>query len=237
MVLVTLVTYLIVGVIEEGSKFWVLRHSAKQFFRSIDDVLQLAIVVAIGFAFAENLVNPTYFVGFVTDYLIRPASPEWGQFIGSVVGRAVLTNMVHIVSTGVCGYFFGVAFYASPLLRSQYAEGKFHPVVVTIHRMLGLRSEAVFAQTQMMMGLFFAVVLHGMFDFTVSLPDVLPGHPATVGALLGQPEQAFLSSISITLLPSVLYVVGGFWLLTYLFERKEDMKEFGAVIDSQSFVS
>jgi hypothetical protein len=31
--------------------------------------------------------------------------------------------------------------------------------------------------------------------------------------------------------------VGGFWLLAYLFERKEDMKEFGAVVESQSFVA
>ncbi len=236
-VLVTLVTYLIVGVIEEASKFWVLRHSSKQFFRSIDDALQLAIVVAIGFAFAENLVNPTYFVGFVTDYLIRPASPEWGPFIASVIGRAVLTNMVHIVSTGVTGYFFGLAFFASPLLRQQFSEGKVHPIIFMIHRMLNLRSESIYAQTQMTIGLVSAIVLHGLFDFTVSLPDVLPGHPATLGAILGQSQQSFLSGISITLLPSILYVVGGFWLLTYLFERKEDMKEFGAVVETQAFVS
>lgn len=236
-VLTTLITYLVVGVIEELSKFWVLRHSSKQFFRSIDDALQMAVIVAIGFAFAENLINPSYFVAFITDYLLVPPSPEWGAFIGSVLGRAVLTNMVHIVSTAVAGYYFGLAFFASPLLRQQFTQGRIHPVVMMVHRMLSIRTETIYARTQMVIGLLCAIALHGLFDFTVSLPDVLPGNPATLGALLGRSPDSFLSSVSITLIPAVLYIVGGFWLLTSLFERKEDMKEFGAVVETQSFVN
>lgn len=106
-----------------------------------------------------------------------------------------------------------------------------------IHRMLSVRTEAVFSKTQLVTGILLAIVLHGCFDFIVSLPDVLPNHPATLGALLEMPPSSFLYGIGITVIPSLLYVVGGFWLLTYLFERKEDMKEFGAVVDSQSFVS
>ncbi len=236
-VLTTLVTYLAVGAIEEISKAWVLRHSSKEFFRSIDDALQLAIIVAIGFAFAENLMNPSYFVGFVQNYLLTPQSPQWGAFISSVIGRAILTNMVHIVSTGVAGYFFGMALFASPLIRDQFSRGKAHPVIRIVHQMLSIRSEAIYARTQMMLGILSAILLHGLFDFTVSLSDVLPGHPATLGALLGKGPESFLSNISIVLIPSVLYVVGGFWLLVTLFERKEDMKEFGAVVESQTFVS
>ena len=37
--------------------------------------------------------------------------------------------------------------------------------------------------------------------------------------------------------PAILYVVGGSWLLIWLFARKEDMKEFGAVVQTQTFVS
>lgn len=233
--LTTLITYLIVGVIEEFSKYWVLMYSSREFFRSIDDILQLAIIVAIGFAFAENLVNPTYFVGFVTQYLLS-GPPQWSAFIASVVGRGVLTNMVHILSTGVLGYFFGLAFFASPLLREQFQKGKAHPLMNLLHRMFSIRTETVFARTQIIIGLLLAIVLHGLFDFIVTLPEVLPGNPATVGALLGAGGNSFLHSVSITLLPSLLYVVGGFWLLTYLFEKKEDMKEFGAVVESQSFV-
>ncbi len=235
--LTTLVTYLIVGVIEEVSKFWVLHRSGQQFFRSIDDTLQLAIIVALGFAFAENLANPTYFVGFVKDYLIESPSPQWGPLMGAVLGRGILTMMVHILSTGVMGYFFGLALFASPLLRKQFEAGRTHPIVFAMHRMLSLRTETLYARIQMTFGLVSAIVLHGIFNFIVSLPDVLPGHPNTVGALLGMGPQNFLSNIDITLVPSLLYVVGGFWLLSVLFEKEEDMKEFGAVVETQSFVS
>ncbi len=236
-VLSTLITYLIVGIIEEISKFWVLRHSSREFFRSIDDTLQLAIIVAIGFAFAENLANPTYFVKFVTDYLIESPTPQWGPLIGSVFGRGILTMMVHILSTGVLGYYFGLAFFASPLLRQQFESGRTHPIVFALHRMLNLRTEMLFARVQMAKGLVYAILLHGVFDFIVTLPEVLPGRPSTIGALFSMQPQHVLSQVAITLIPSLLYVVGGFWLLSVLFTREEDMKEFGNVVEAQSFVS
>ena len=235
-VVTTLVTYLLVGVIEEYCKYWVLRYSSRDFFRSIDDAMQLAIIVAIGFAFAENLVNPTYFTGFVKDYLLTPARPEWGHFTSSVVGRSVLTNMVHILSTGVLGYFVGLAFFASPLLKDQFARGRSRPLFMLVHQMLSLRTESVYSRTQLLTGLLAAFVLHGLFDFIVSLPDVLPGNPASVGALLGS-SSGFLGGISLIIVPAVLYTVGGLWLLMVLFEKKEDMKEFGAIIETQTFVT
>lgn len=234
-VIATLITYLIVGIIEEVSKYWVLRYSSAPFFRSIDDALQLSIIVAIGFAFAENLVNPTYYVGFVQNYLLVQ-NPMWGQFIGNVVGRAVLTNMVHILSTGVLGYFFGLAFFASPLLKERFSKGRVHPFIQWVHRLLDMKAETIFSRYKLTQGMLCAVLLHGIFDFVVSLPDILPGNPATIGALIGS-SPGILHSISITFLPSILYVVGGCWLLVSLFARKEDMKEFGAVVETQTFVS
>lgn len=236
-IIATLITYLIVGIIEEASKYWVLRHSSDSFFRSIDDVLQLAIVVAIGFAFAENLENPHYFIGFVQNYLITPQQPMWTPFLGNVIGRSILTNMVHILSTGVLGYFFGLAFFASPLLRKQFADGNRHPVIAFVHRLLSLPIESVFYRYNIIRGLLCAFVIHGIFDFIVSLPDVLPGRPTTLGAVLGQSSDSVLHAVPLTLIPSILYVVGGLWLLGYLFQRQEDMKEFGAVATTRIIVS
>ncbi len=236
-VLGTLLTYLIVGFIEEVSKFWVLRHGATQFFRSIDDTLQLAIVVAIGFAFAENLVNPVYFVGFVQNYLLAAGGPQWASFIANVIGRSVLTIMVHILSTGVLGYFFGLAFFSSPLLRDQFAKGNVHPVLQWLHRTLRLKAEVIYSRYKIAQGLVAAIVIHGIFDFIVSLPEILPGNPRTIGALLHLAPTSFLQDISLTMVPAIVYVVGGCWLLLYLFARKEDMKEYGAIMESQTFVS
>lgn len=237
-ILAAIVRYLLVGVIEELSKFWVLEKSGKMIFRSIDDAMQLAIIVALGFAFAENLINPTYFVGFVKQYLLTPETPMWGPLISGVVGRGALTVMVHVLSTGVMGYFFGLALYAPPLLRQRFEQGSVHPMLYAIHRMLGIRTETIFARTQLTIGVFLAIVLHGAFDFIVTLPSLLPGNPQTVGAVLF-PDQAggVLHGISITLLPSIFYIVGGFWILSTLFMKSEDMKEFGRVVTTQSIVS
>jgi hypothetical protein len=59
----------------------------------------------------------------------------------------------------------------------------------------------------------------------VTLPDVLPGNPRTLGALFGSSPDSPLHYFSLLLFPSLLYVVGGFWFLTGLFMSRENEKE------------
>ena len=65
-------------------------------FVSIDDVMQLGIIVAIGFSFAENIVNPVYFTSFVQDYLLHGSVPDVAGFLSNVLGRSVLTVRRHL---------------------------------------------------------------------------------------------------------------------------------------------
>lgn len=232
-VIVTLVSFLLVGVIEELSKNWVVRKSDRNFFSSIDDVIQLSIVAAIGFAFAENVVNPSYFAGFIQNYLISPPQPQWGLFFGGILGRAVLTNMVHIVSSGLFGYYYGLAFFAGPLLREEADSGRRHPLLTALHRVLQVRSETIYAEEKVLEGFLFASIVHGLFDVLVTLPEILPGHPQTFGDLAGM--GGVLGSINLIVIPALLYTVGGWLLLVYLFSKKEDLKEFGHIVDTQVF--
>ncbi|MDD5623765.1 MAG: PrsW family glutamic-type intramembrane protease [Candidatus Peribacteraceae bacterium] len=235
--LTSLVSFLIVGLIEETSKFWVLKKSGTPFFRCINDVMELGIIVAIGFAFAENVINPTYFVGFIQEYLMDAAQPDWGAFLGNVVGRAVLTNMVHILSTGVFGYFFGLALFAGPYLEDAHNRGKVSLVAFLIGMVLQVPEKVVFRRQMILTGLFAAVVLHGLFNFMVSLPDLLPGNPRTLGALFAQPTDSWLHWVSLILVPSLFYVVGGFWLLSLLFFQGENRKVRGQLILTDTFVT
>lgn len=231
-----LVTFMIVGLIEESSKMWVCSRSAKGVVSSVDDVMQLAVIVAIGFAFAENILNPTYFVGFVQQYLLIPESPQWGEFLGNVVGRSILTSMVHILSTGVMGYFLGLAIFAGPLVNDVEREGREYIVAYTLSKFLRLPEKAVFRAQMLITGLALATALHGLFNFTVTLPDLLPTHPKTLGDLAGAAPGSFLHSVAFLLVPSLFYVVGGFWVLTTLFARKENAKERGVLIETDTFV-
>jgi hypothetical protein len=232
----TLITFMIVGLIEESSKMWVVSRSAKVVVSSIDDVLQLSVIVAIGFAFAENILNPTYFIAFVQQYLLTPESPQWGEFLGNVVGRSILTSMVHILSTGVMGYFLGLAIFAGPVVSDVEREGREFIVAYALSRLLRLPEKAVFRVQMLVTGLLLATVLHGLFNFTVTLPDLLPSHPRTIGDLVGSPQGSFLHSIAFLLIPSLFYVVGGFWVLTSLFTRRESAKERGLPIVTDAFV-
>jgi hypothetical protein len=218
-------SYLMVGVIEEGSKGWVLARSGRKFWTSIDDAMQLSIVVGIGFAFAENIVNPTYFMGFVREYLVGAALPDMQAFFSNVLGRSVLTSMVHILSTGVFGYFLGLAVFAEPLLREQHKAGALHLLLHAVCRLLRFPEEAIFRREMTFLGILSAVLLHGTFNFLVTLPDLLPGNPQNIADLLHLSEGSYFRSVPILLVPSLLYVVGGFWLLTFLFQRKANMEE------------
>lgn len=235
-VMSTLISFMIVGLIEEFSKYWVLRKSGEHAFRSIDDVIQLGIIVAIGFAFAENVLNPTYFISFVREFLVKPESPQWSAFIGNVMGRAILTNMVHILSTGIMGYFLGLALYAKPYLREVHRKGKRFLFCTWIHRVLRLPEKHVFKTEMLLTGFVTSLVLHGFFNFMVTLPDILPGNPRTIGDILGSPDGSFWHLIAILVLPSLFYVVGGFWILSTLFYKKTCMKERGHLVQKDTFV-
>jgi len=232
----TLIAFLLVGVIEEASKYWVLKKSGTEFFRSINDVMELGIIVAIGFAFAENVINPTYFVGFVREYLLAPSSADWGGFIGNVVGRSILTTMVHIVATGVLGYFLGVAIFAEPMLEDARRQGKTSLISGLAWVVLHLPEKVVFRRQMFLTGFTIAVVLHGLFNFMVSLPDLLPGNPRTLGELFGLADGSYLHLVSLILIPSLFYVLGGFWILSTLLFCNENRKEHGHLIVTDTFV-
>ena len=233
---VTFISFLIVGLIEEVSKFWVLKKSGQHFFSSIDDVLQLGIIVAIGFAFAENVMNPTYFLAFVRNFLINAETPQWGSFLGNVVGRAILTNMVHILSTGVLAYFYALTLFADPILEEEHRAGKVHVLPHTLLALLRIPEEKTYNIEKMTLGLLLSIVLHGMFNFLVTLPEILPGNPRTLGDVFGLADGNPLHYIALLIVPSLFYVVGGFWILSILFYSKQNMQERGVLIETDSFV-
>jgi RsiW-degrading membrane proteinase PrsW (M82 family) len=229
----SLISFAIVGCIEEVSKYWAVIHSARRLFTSIDDVLQFSILVAIGFAFAENIINPAYFTSFVQQYLMHSAPPDIMGFLSNVLGRSVLTTMVHIVATGVMGYFLGLAIFAGPYLTERHAQGKMYRILATIHRLFRLREVSIFRVQMMVTGLTSAIIIHGLFNFLVTVPDILPGNPHTLHDLLGPSSPLFLANIPLLLIPCLLYVVGGFWLLTHLFLVKDNMMERGYLLTKE----
>ncbi len=216
-------TFIIVGLLEEFSKYWVLKRNGQRYLTSIDDAIQLAIVVAIGFAFAENITNTGYFLSFVKEYLMSGQPVDWGGFLGNIAGRSILTSMVHIVSTGVCGYFFGVTVFADA--EAQEGKKRRYFIAEAIHWLFGLEEGAAFRMEMLTLGIGIASLLHAFSNFLVTLPDELPGNPHTLGDLFNAPASSPLHLVALLLFPSLIYVVGGFWMLTSLILSKRNMEE------------
>ena len=200
--LAAFVTFLGIGAMEEFFKFWIMKVINRNFFRSIDDVIALAIVSALGFSFYENMI---YFNA-------QWGNLEQGAFILLVVSRVTIVTMVHMLCSGVLGYYFGMAHFASPLLRIQHAERKRHPVLVFLKNLLHMRKSHLFHNEMMVLGLLLAMLLHAIYDFVLS---------STVE----------ISSwvVSGTIL---VYFFGGYYFLNYLMKKKETQLELGLITNN-----
>lgn len=199
-VLATFFTFLGVGAMEEYLKFWIMRLIGKNWFQSIDDVIHLAIVSALGFAFLENLL---YF------------SANWdkmnvaGFFVFALM-RVTVVTMVHMLCSGILGYYYGMAFFASPMLKIQYVKKKTHPIIFFFKKLLHSRGASIYYDEMYSIGLVLSMLVHAIYDFFFTIEFKILGIPATIPILF-------------------LYLFGGYWFLMRLLRRKDFNLKLGLV--------
>ncbi|MCF7836206.1 PrsW family intramembrane metalloprotease [Candidatus Gracilibacteria bacterium] len=204
-VLITALTGLWVGFYEETSKMWIVKLTGKSFFRNIDDAIQLSIIVALGFSFIENVL---YFHSIWNNPAIDE-SMRWFY----VTFRSIGSMLLHIIASGIFGYYYGVACFAKPVLVDKLSEGKRFIFTKWIHRILHMKSETVFREEKIFEGLLMAASIHAIFDFLMGMSQYFTDADA--------PEIA-----RIFLLTAVPFLVGCFFWLTYLLDKKEDHKTY-----------
>ena len=202
-VLAAFVTFMGIGAMEEFFKFGVMKLINKSFFRSIDDVIMFAIVSALGFSFYENMV---YF------------NNHWGlinaqAFAVLAVSRVTIVTMVHMLCSGVLGYFFGHAYFASPILRLEHAQKKRHQVLIFFKSILHMRKSHLYHDEMITIGLVLAMLLHAVYDFVLSSTVNLS--PALITGTV------------------ILYFFGGYYLLVYLIRRKKTKLQLGLLLNAE----
>ena len=189
-----------VGVIEEYLKFWIMKLINHNFFKSIDDVIELAIISALGFAFFENVIYFSHHWGELST----------GSFFVFETMRVTIVTMVHVLCSGLLGYYYGMAFFASPMLKIQHMKKKRHPILQFFKKILHFKKSHVYHDEMMVIGLVLSMVIHGMYDFLLTINVSLFGIPLIFPMML-------------------MYFFGGFWLLNKLLQRKEDHLKLGLV--------
>jgi RsiW-degrading membrane proteinase PrsW (M82 family) len=199
-VVATFAIFLGVGAMEEFLKFWMMKFIGKNWFQSIDDVIHLSIVSALGFAFLENIL---YF------------SSNWDRlgaagFLVFVLMRVTLVTMVHMLCSGILGYYFGMAYFASPVLKIQYVKKKRHPVILFFKKLFHSHSSAIYYDEMFSIGLVLAMVIHALYDFFFTIELKVLGIPMVIPIIF-------------------LYLFGGYWFLMRLLHQKDLNLKLGLV--------
>ena len=166
--------FMLVGILEEFTKHLVLRFSDEEKIHSVGEAIQFSVVVALGFAFVENI---QYFSNMGSMSLL--SGPE---FMMLVVLRSLVSVGAHVSFSAILGYFYGVSKFASEIYQQEVLLHR-HPVIEKLHQFLHLKGAVLFHEQKMMEGVILAMVLHGIYNSLLEFGYVAIALPM-VGAML-----------------------------------------------------
>jgi len=160
--------FVIVGMLEEYVKHLCLRLSDEESIKSTGDAVSYAIIVALGFAFVENIL---YFRDFID--MMKPTD---GQFFSLFALRSTVSVLAHVCFSAIFGYYYGQAKFAKEICDRKYV-GCSTGVFMFIQRVFHLRKDIAYHDGKMFEGLIIAMVLHALFNLFLELnfyPLLLP---------------------------------------------------------------
>ncbi len=147
--------FVIVGMLEEFVKHLVLRFSDEEKIQSVDDALSFSIIVALGFAFVENIV---YFHNFTN--ISDSGISQMSLFF---LLRSTISVMAHVCFSAILGYFYGVARFSHEIFAEEVEQNR-HPFIKKMHQILHLKGEILFHEEKMMEGMLLAMGTHALFN-------------------------------------------------------------------------
>lgn len=187
------ITFMIVGVIEEVMKYLAVRSVDHEKFLTIDDAIEFFIIAALGFSFTENILY------FHNIWVTEGPSNLFIPFLF----RAGFSTFAHLMFSGILGYYYGIAHFASPILQEEIKANRKHWTIL-LHKLLSIRKVKLFHQEKIAEGLLVAIGLHAIFNIFLEL------------------KLTYLT---------VPFLVAGYIALTYLFEKKENHKKYGKLLE------
>jgi len=205
-VLISFVTYMAVGFLEELLKHYAVVKADKNIISSIDEAIELSIVAALGFAFLENIAY------FYREFLTGGMSPSFWTL---AIQRSLFVVFVHIICSAIYGYYYGLGIFSKPYMQYQFSQNKkTFWFAELLHKIFHVKRSTTFRERMMMTGVIIATVLHGLYDFAM--------HQNPILHFLGKSVP-----LHVILLPVML--VGGILFLTFLLKQKENREEFGTL--------
>lgn len=143
-------TILFLAIIEEYIKHLMVRITDDKKLRDIDDAITLSIIVGLAFAFLETIIY-SFAVGDMR----------------LIFYRIIVTIPIHLVASGIFGYYYGLAHFAKPIVKADGGEKTYHAKL--FHKMLTLKRSTVYHEGKMVEGIFFATLFHAVANLLFEL--------------------------------------------------------------------
>lgn len=187
-----IITFMLVGIIEEAVKLFAVKLTDDDEFKSIDDSIEFFILAALGFSFIENIL---YF------YNIWLTQGPYDLFLPFLF-RSSFSTFAHLMFSGILGYYYGIAHFAKPILQEEIRANRRHWTVL-LHKLFSWRKTRLFHEEKILEGFLIAIGLHAIFNVLLEL------------------------SLTFVIAP---FLVGGYITLDYLFEKKENHKNYDKLL-------
>lgn len=153
-----ILTFMIVGVIEEVAKLWAVKMTDRKRICSIDDAIEMSIMAALGFSFAENIL---YFYNIIT---VRGVE----EILYPFIFRSLFSTFAHIMFSGIMGYYYGMAIFSKNLMDEEKNIRKW-PLLKTFARIIHFKKEILLHDEKIAQGLIIAVILHAIFNILLEM--------------------------------------------------------------------
>ena len=214
-IVIAALVFLSVGFLEEYLKHWVIKKADQRYFRCVDDVIELSIFAALGFAFLEN-------IGYFFQMILRG---QIHNLMSLFVMRSIFVVFIHILCSGIYGYFYGTGYFSKPIFEDERKEGKTFLIPEILHRLFHFKRERIFHDEMISLGLIVSVLLHGLYDFILDVN-------LSIGKIL---NIRFLDNFMLHQFALPVFLIFGMFFLDKLINKKEDKKIFGHKVIREDF--
>jgi len=144
-----------------------VRFTDDKKIKDVDDAITLSIVAGLAFALIETLI----YAIISKDFSI-------------IIYRSLLSIPVHLIASGIFGYYYGLALFAKPITKKTEGEKTYRFNIKWIHKILTLKRSAIYEETKMVEGLGLAVLFHATCNILFELNLAFMVVPLIIGGLI-----------------------------------------------------
>lgn len=153
-----IITFMLVGLIEEIMKLLAVKAVDEDEIKTVDDAMEFFVVAACGFAFTENIL---YFYNILITY-----GPQ--HILMPFLFRSSFSTLAHIIFSGVLGYYYGVAHFAAPILQEEIRKNR-KKWTRGLYKIFNFRREKLFYEEHIFEGLILSIGLHALFNILLEM--------------------------------------------------------------------